>query len=433
MSAKNYRFGALCALAAFYVCASSAVAGPPNPTSSYSNAGATDPDRAVPIPNAKDDPAAAPQQNTARQAVADIFNAAKSLAAQKQYAAALTKLQEADAIPDLTRYESGLIETLRIVAALQTDNNPVAIKALQGLPDTVTAEQRSKYAMAITVIYFNAQDYPGTIEWAKRYLSEGGSEQARAESLLTRSYYFSGDYADALQSVIATLTKKEQAGEAPKEDELQVYENAALKQKDQAQYIAALTKLVTYFPTADRWDDLIQQTIIRPGYPWEKRALDVFRLEMAVGTLRLPLQVNGYVAAAIQAGYPAEAVTVLDHGPDVANAALRASATKALESDRKDLPAAEIAANKSANGDALVKLGIDYYGYGQYDKALALIQAGKAKGGLKSPDDANLALGIVYLAAGQKDKAADTFKSVTQTGGPAELAQLWALKARNDN
>jgi tetratricopeptide (TPR) repeat protein len=151
---------------------------------------------------------------------------------------------------------------------------------------------------------------------------------------------------------------------------------------------------------------------------------------MAVGTLTLPIQVNGYANAAMQAGFPAEAASALDHGPDAGkNTPLRASVRKSYDADQKSLPKAETDAQKSASGETLVRLGMDFYGYGQFDKAIALIQAGIAKGGLKSADDTNLNLGIVYLAAGQKDKALELFKSVTQAGGPAELAQLWSIKA----
>jgi hypothetical protein len=77
----------------------------------------------------------------------------------------------------------------------------------------------------------------------------------------------------------------------------------------------------------------------------------------------------------------------------------------------------------------LVNTGLDYYGYGQNDKAIGLIEQGIAKGGLKSADDAKLHLGIAYLAAGQKAKAIETFQSVKGTDGSADLAALWSLKA----
>ena len=78
----------------------------------------------------------------------------------------------------------------------------------------------------------------------------------------------------------------------------------------------------------------------------------------------------------------------------------------------------------------LINTGMDYYGYGQYDKAISLIQAGIAKGGLKYPDDAKLHLGIVQIAAGKKADGVATLKSL-KAGDPADndLARLWLIKS----
>ena len=66
-----------------------------------------------------------------------------------------------------------------------------------------------------------------------------------------------------------------------------------------------------------------------------------------------------------------------------------------------------------------------YSGLGQFDKGIALIQQGIAKGGHKHVDDARLHLGIAYLRAGNKAKANEAFRSVKGTDGPAYLARLW--------
>ncbi len=77
------------------------------------------------------------------------------------------------------------------------------------------------------------------------------------------------------------------------------------------------------------------------------------------------------------------------------------------------------------DGNALVRIGMAYTGLGQYDKGIALMQKGIAKGGMKHPEDARLHLGIAYLRAGNKAKANETLRGVKGTDGAADLARLW--------
>jgi len=72
-----------------------------------------------------------------------------------------------------------------------------------------------------------------------------------------------------------------------------------------------------------------------------------------------------------------------------------------------------------------VRIGMAYTGLGQYDKGIALIQQGIAKGGHKHVDDARLHLGIAYVRAGNRAKANEAFRSVKGTDGAADLARLW--------
>ncbi len=146
-----------------------------------------------------------------------------------------------------------------------------------------------------------------------------------------------------------------------------------------------------------------------------------------------------YAELAIQAGLPGEAQGVVEKayagglfgtGSDAArHGRLRDLVSKAVTSDQKSLEAGAAEAAKASSGDPLVNTGLDYYGYGQYEKAIGLIEQGLAKGNLKSADDAKLHLGIAYFGAGKKAKAIEVLKSVKTGNGSADLAALWILKA----
>lgn len=99
---------------------------------------------------------------------------------------------------------------------------------------------------------------------------------------------------------------------------------------------------------------------------------------------------------------------------------------KALAEDEK-----QVAKNKEGTG--LVNVGLNYLAIEQYDKAIALIEQGLAKGGLKHTEGTKLELGYAYLMSGKKDKAIEIFKSVQGTDGAADLAHIWLIKANQKN
>ena len=73
---------------------------------------------------------------------------------------------------------------------------------------------------------------------------------------------------------------------------------------------------------------------------------------------------------------------------------LLALAEQRVASAPEDLKAAEAEGLTDKDGDALVRTGSPTRRLGQYDKGIALIQQGIAKGGLSSPADAKLHLGL---------------------------------------
>ena len=82
-----------------------------------------------------------------------------------------------------------------------------------------------------------------------------------------------------------------------------------------------------------------------------------------------------------------------------------------------------------AAGNQDVGLGLAYFGYQQYDKAVQALKQGIAKGGLKDPDSAHLLLGIAQFKAGNKPAALQSFKTVKgdptlrAPGDPVESAR----------
>jgi hypothetical protein len=140
---------------------------------------------------------------------------------------------------------------------------------------------------------------------------------------------------------------------------------------------------------------------------------------------------------ALQAGFPAEAKTIVDQGYAAGllgsgtdadrHKRLRDLTAKNLAEDRKTLGQDDAQTAAAKDGTALFNTGFNYVLNGQSEKGLAMMESALKKGGLKRPDDARLHLGYAYHFAGQNAKAAQHFKSVQGNDGTAALARLWAL------
>lgn len=384
-------------------------------------------------------PAFAEDANALRPEVGRPLQAAQQAIQAKNYAQALARIKGAEAVAGRTPHEDALIAQMRLIAAVGAAENDIAAKSFDTLDaaGVMSPALRQQYALAIANGYFRAKDYANSATWAGRYQSVGGTDP-QARQLMVQAHYMAGQHALSAGESLDLIKAQEQQGQTPAEALLQILAASANETRDAKLYEAALLRLAAYYPKQDYWADLIYRLPSRPGFS-ERLSLDVSRLSLAAGTLSKADQYMEFAELAVQAGLPGEAQAVVDKGYAAgilgsgADASrhqrLRELVRKAVEADRKSLDGGAAEAAKAAGGDPLVNTGLDYYGYGQLDKAAALMERGIAKGGLQSPGEARLHLGIVYLAAGQKDKAIETLKSVQGSDGAAALAALWIVKA----
>ena len=378
---------------------------------------------------------AAQAQEAVRAELGRPLQAARDLIKARKYSEALAKLRDADAVPNRNANENFLLEQMRASAALSAGDNRQAIRAIQALFNSgrLPESQRAQYAASLASLYYREKDYKDAAQWASRALQSNPSDGAM-RSLQIQSYYLAGDLAGAAREALEDVQAAEKAGRTPPEDRLQLLANIASKTGDRAAYVAGIERLVAYYPKKEYWVDLLRRLEAKPGFS-NRLTLDLYRLRAATKTLDSPNEVVEMAQLALQQRQAGEAKKLLDDafasgllgkGPE----AERQKRLLALASERAaeaptQLKLAEAEALASANGSDLVNVGFAYTGLGQFDKGIALMQQGIAKGKLKRKDEANLHLGIAYLRAGQKAKARETFKSVSGTDGTADLARLW--------
>ena len=370
-------------------------------------------------------------QNTVRPEVGKPLQAADALFKAKKYREALAKVAEADAAAGKTPYEIYVIQRTRGSIAASAGDHATAARDFEAViaSGRNTGAEQLKLVQAVAGLHYHAKDYGKAAQWAARYEKEGGRDPAM-HTLLVQSYFLMNDCASVSKAV------GDGNGRRPAEQELQMLANCYNKQKDSTGYVAAIERLVTYYPKKEYWTDLLNRVQKKSGFS-DRLSLDVYRLKLATGNVTSANDYLEMAQLAIQAGFPAEARTIVDKGYEAKalgngkeaerHQRLRDLVAKRLGEATQARAQGEKDALADAKGDSLVVLGYSLVTEGAPQKGLAYMEQGIKKGGLKRPEDAKLLLGVAQLQAGARARGLQTLKGVHGNDGTTDLARLWIL------
>lgn len=349
---------------------------------------------------------------------------------------ALAKVREAEAVPNRTPAENLTIDRMRGAAAARAGDPQTAIKSFEAVlaSGRLSGAEQGQMTEQIAYQYAQLKDWPRTREWAAKARAMPGTNGAELDKLLAFVNAQSGDFAAVARDAQAAVEAAEKAGRRPDEADLLRLADALRRTGNTAGQTAVLEKLITHYPKREYWQIVLGRVQARPGFS-QRLAVDVLRLKRQTKTLDSADEYVEMTQLLLQDGQAAEARAVVDEGFGAGllgkgeqaerQQRLRALATQRATSAAADLASAEQGLADDKSGDTLVRIGMGYSGLGQHDKAVALIQQGIKKGGLRQPQQAQLHLGIALARAGQKDRAAQAFRAVGGTDGAAELARLW--------
>jgi hypothetical protein len=381
-------------------------------------------------------PDAKPQVSAA--AGKDLQEAQKDMQAQK-WDDMLVALDKVKNNPKKNDYDEYVMNEFYVTAYANKKQLAQAAGPLEFLINSkfIPPDEQKKRIVALAGLYYQLQNYDKAIEYGNRAIKDGSASE-QTPVLVAQSYYLKNDFKDTEQFVHGLVDDQIKAGQAPANDLLQLGLSSSVKLNDAAGESHWLELLVTYHPTAEYWQDLLDG-LFRTKMT-DRQLLQVYRLSADVGALKRGSDYAEMAQLALDAGSPGEAVAVLNKGfadnafTDQAdknrNQHLLDSAKKQAALDQPTLAKTEADAGAAAGGDRLVGVGIGYFGYGDYDKAAKDISAGLAKGATKDPEDARLLLGIAQFKAGSKDDAVKTFKAVQGDPTLVRVASLWALHVK---
>jgi hypothetical protein len=352
---------------------------------------------------------------------------------------ALAKVREAEAVGGKSAAEQLTIDRMEAAAAQRAGEFGVAVQALEAVFNKVSGGEQAQMAEQLAFAYSQLKDFPKSSQWAQRAQSLG-SNSPQLRQLIQYLQSQSGDYAAIAKDAAAAVTAAEQAGRRPDEGDLLRLADAQQRTGQTAGYISTLEKLLANYPKKDYWSAYLGRLTRKSGFA-QRLGLDVMRLRLASGTLEKTEDFMEMAQLAIQAGYPAEGLDIVEKGfaakaLGVGPEAERHQRLKDLAAKRAAEKKASIAADAAAaadapEGDALVEVGYAYVTMGQADQGVKLIEQGIAKGKLKRPEDAKLRLGMAQIQSpALKAKGLQTLRSIKGTDGVAEIGRLWTVLAR---
>jgi tetratricopeptide (TPR) repeat protein len=368
------------------------------------------------------------------------LKAAQDALEKQDWATAATHLKEAQDLPNKSEYDEFTTNQLYLFLYLHTNDYPNAEKTLEAV---IASQYLDKADLPVRIrtlaqINYQLKDYDKAIQFAERAIKEGNANED-VYTILAQSYYLKGDYKGAMQALAEHVDAAIKNGQTPPEDRLNLLLSSCVKLNDNDCIARGLDRLVTYYPKPLYWQNLVYTLIQTPGQS-DQYLLQVYRLAFDLDVLKQPQDYIEMAADANQQGSPGEAERVLEAGQHknvFADAAIKAHGAQMLASvkqkvatDSASMPKIAAEADSSKSGPKYAGLGLAYFSYQQYDKAIAAFTDALAKGGLRSEAETRLLLGIAQLHAGKKDDAVKTFALVKGDAKLEHLAGLWAIHAR---
>ncbi|HEY5759848.1 MAG TPA: tetratricopeptide repeat protein [Steroidobacter sp.] len=376
------------------------------------------------------------------KAVGVALKAAQEAMAKKQWDTALTEINKAAAVEKKTPFEAYQIDEFKGYVLFAQKKYGEALPVYERLLNSglMPADQVDERTKTVAQLYFQQKDYNKTVQWSKKFL-EKHPNQEDVSILLGQSYYLLNDYKSAATTMTGVINNAEKAGRKPDENWIQIVMSSYFKMQPQDKdgIGNALKKLVRYYPKTEYWDNLLD--IYRRKEGGDRINLGYYRLMNEVGVLKDKGDYVELAQLSMDAGVPGEAQDMVQKG--MAAGVLKsedkteqgrydrllAGAKKQADADRASLTQQATEAEKAGTGQVLVGLGQAYLSYGEYDKAIAAIEKGLAKGGVTDADEAQISLGIAYLKKGQKEQAREAFKKAQ--GKWKDLAELWTIRTQS--
>jgi tetratricopeptide (TPR) repeat protein len=357
------------------------------------------------------------------KALVEAVNGAQAAAKAGDYAEALAKAKQADAIQGKPQQLTIQIHQMIVAYAQQAKNYPEALAMI----DRMLASKEGKRDELLAQGWGIATQAGNAAKRDVYTQQLGANLTPQARLAMASEMARSKQHKQAIEWVQPLLQ-----GGQPREDVLRFLQANYFALNDVNGRRNALEQLVLYYGKADYWKDLLQLARNEKGLTDEQQ-MEIARLRLAVGDLKTTEDYQDAAQIALVANYPGEAKTILD----------KAAAAKVLTGERsarlskmtsdnvsKDQTAiAALQAKAPADPNAGLRLSRTLASYGKFAEAETAVRAA-AKGKLADVEAAKVTLGHALLGQGKRPEAATAYNSVNRNNKWYSVARLWSLFSR---
>ena len=281
----------------------------------------------------------------------------------------------------------------------------------------------------IAQLYFVQEDWKRGIDALLEWFDLTEKPDAGSYVLLSQGYYQIKDFDKALVNVETAISMYEADGKLPKEQWYNLARFLYFDKGDTDNALATLNLLLKYYPKKQYW---VQASHLYGEKKDEKRQLAMMETAYVQGLLDRSTDLVTMAYLYLNAEVPYPAAKVMEQGFDSEiiedkskNYELAGSAWRQAQETKKSIPMMEKAAAKSDEGELYTRLGNVYLDGDQFEKAVASINKGLSKGGVKRPDQARLALGMAYFNLGNYKDARRVFREAAKDDRSEKYAKQW--------
>ena len=295
-------------------------------------------------------------------------------------------------------------------------------------PDIPLAmEINTRYTIA--QLYFVQEQWQQGINALLKWFDMTESPNANAYVLLAQGYYQIQDYDKALANVKKAIAMYEAKGNVPKEQWYNLARFLYFEKGDTDNTVEVLEQLLKYYPKKQYW---VQLSHMYGEQKKDKKQLAAMETAYVQDMLDKSTELVTMAYLYLNAEVPYKAARVMDKGLKAdtveeksKNWELTGNAWRQAREIDKALPAMEKAASTADTGELYVRLGNMYLDGEEFQKAVAALNKGLRRGGVKRPDTAQLVLGMAYFNLGEYDKARKAFKQAGRDERSATYSQQW--------
>lgn len=281
----------------------------------------------------------------------------------------------------------------------------------------------------IAQLHFLQENWQKGIDTLNQWMAVTEIPNTNAYVLLANGYFQLKDYDKSLENIQIAIDREEAAGKLPKEQWYNLARFIHFDRDSFAEALDILEILIMYYPKKQYWvqashlygeqkDEARQLAILEATY--QQNLLDKSQDLVLLSQLYLNAEVPYPAAKTLEKGFKDEIVE-----DDSKNYELAGVAWRQAQEVTKSLPMLELAAEKSEKGELYARLGSVYLDVDKNKEAVAALNKGLKRGGVKRTDQARLALGMAYFNLGEFNSARKAFREAAKDKRAKVFARQW--------